>query len=275
MKILVTGSNGYVGQHLVKHLQLVGNYVVGLDRVDHGVNIGDEFIHQDILDTNQIEGEYDTVIHLAALVQVGGGQKAMMDYYRTNIVGTMNILERVEYKNFVFASTCQAGLGTVYGESKYIGELTVEQYCQLNNKDFTVFQFGNVAGTNGFEPTNTDGLLYNLMKAKETGKFYLYGNDYTDTTDGTAERDYIHVTEVCYALDVATDRPANTIKYIGHGKHYSVLECIEAFKKANNCDFEVVVMPRREGDPSHTFASFVAKEYLPPDFKSLEEMMKI
>ena len=41
-KILVTGSNGYIGQHLVKYLQLNGYYVVGLDRVDRGINLGDE-----------------------------------------------------------------------------------------------------------------------------------------------------------------------------------------------------------------------------------------
>ena len=76
-KILVTGSNGYIGQHVVKFLQKQGHYVVGLDRIDRGFNLGDEFIHQDILDTKHIGGEFDTVVHLAALVQVGGGQNAM------------------------------------------------------------------------------------------------------------------------------------------------------------------------------------------------------
>ena len=102
-KILVTGSNGYIGLNLVKYLQQKFYYVVGLDKRDLVFNLGDEFIHQDILDTKLLNDEYDTVIHLAALVQVGGGQKAMMDYYRTNVVGTMNMLERLSYKNFIFA----------------------------------------------------------------------------------------------------------------------------------------------------------------------------
>ena len=56
-KILVTGSNGYIGKHLVKFLQKKGYYVVGLDMRDEGVNLGDEFIHMNVQRSNQIEGE--------------------------------------------------------------------------------------------------------------------------------------------------------------------------------------------------------------------------
>lgn len=279
-KILVTGSNGYIGQHLVKYLQLKGHYVVGLDRIDRGFNLGDEFIHQNILDSNQINGEYDSVIHLAALVQVNGGQKAPMDYYRTNVVGTMNMLERVDYKNFIFASTCQANEYHVYGKSKLIGENIIRQYCELNEKPYTIFRFGNVVGSDGFTPTNTDGLLYNLIKARETGTFNLYGDDY-DTIDGTALRDYVHVGEICYGLEKAIERASNVgaefgsfHEYLGHGKLYSVNECVNAFKKANNCDFDVVVKPRRDGDVENINVGYDSA-YMPSKIATLEEMMKV
>ena len=84
-KILVTGSNGYIGLNLVKYLQQKFYYVVGLDKRDLVFNLGDEFIHQDILDTKLLNDEYDTIIHLAALVQVGGGQKAMIDRKSTRL----------------------------------------------------------------------------------------------------------------------------------------------------------------------------------------------
>ena len=280
-KILVTGSNGYIGKHLVKMLQLNGYYVVGIDRVDHGVNLGDEFIHQNILDTNRIEGEYDAVVHLAALVQVGGGQKAMMDYYQTNVVGTMNMLERVDYGNFIFASTCQAGSDHVYGSTKHMGEVIVRQYCELNDKPHTIFRFGNVAGSAGFPPTNTDGLLYNLIEAQKTGTFKLYGNDY-DTPDGTALRDYVHVREVCYSIEKAIKYPscvpgAETqpfYEYLGHGNFYSVSECVDAFVKANNTSFDVLIRPRRSGDIDVPKAYDVSP-YMPIVNASLEEMMKV
>lgn len=72
-KILITGSSGYIGQHLCNFL---GNsyHITGLDRV-FKTQFADRFIEQNILENKDIEGEYDTVIHLAALVQVGGGQR--------------------------------------------------------------------------------------------------------------------------------------------------------------------------------------------------------
>lgn len=278
-KILVTGSSGYIGQHLCAWLAKK-HHITGIDRVVGGTGCH-EFIHQDILDTNEIAGEYDAVVHLAALVQVGMGQKCMMDYYRNNVVGTMHMLERIHYDNFIFASTCQVYGGHVYGTSKRIGEMTVRQFCDLNNKARTIFRFGNVVGSGGYPPTNADGLLYNLMKARETGVFYLYGDNY-DTIDGTAERDYIHVLEICHAIDKAIDRPSCVsgaeeqpdYEYLGHGEFYTVQQCIDAFKKMNNCDFDVVVKPRRVGDPSGLVAEEVSP-YMPLNVFTLEGMMKV
>lgn len=280
-KILITGSNGYIGRNLTKYLQSnLELYIVGLDRVDLIVNLGDQFLHQSLLDSHSISGEYDTVIHLAAFVQVGGGQKAPMDYYRNNIVGTINLLERVDYKNFIFASTCQAHGEHVYGMTKMIGENIIRQYCELNNKPYSIFRFGNVLG--GDYLTNTDGLMYNLIKAKETGVFYLYGDDYRETTDGSAMRDYVHVNDVCYALSKAIEKPSCVpgsevqpfYEYLGYDEPVTVKECIKTFKKVNNCDFEVVVKPRRAGDPATVYPVPVSP-YMPVFGHSLEEMMKL
>ena len=281
-RVLVTGCNGYIGSNLVQYLQKKYCWVTGLDRTTRDYNRGDEFISQNILDTKELVdeygNEYDTVVHLAALVQVGMGEKAMMDYYRTNVVGTMNLLERVRYKNFIFASTCQAEMPNVYGSTKRMAESIIRQYCERNNKNYTIFRFGNVVG--GKNLTNTDGLMYNLIKAKETGVFELYGNDY-DTFDGTALRDYVHVDEVVQGLAKAIDTPSCIIgaeikpeyEYLGRTMPVSVMNCIEAFKKVNNCDFEVVVKPRRCGDvgevPTH-----MASPYM-PNIYTLEGLMKI
>lgn len=283
-KILITGGAGYIGKHLATFL-VSRNYTV--DVIDRKPNDGDlcpwvKYIQQDILDTKQIEGEYDTVIHLAALVQVGGGQMATMDYYRTNVVGTMNMLERVDYGNFIFASTCQANASHVYGHTKYIAEGIIRQYCALNNKKHTIFRFGNVTGRDyDFNPTNPDGLLFNLMKAKETGTFNLYGNDY-NTFDGTALRDYIHVMEVCHAIEKSINRAScvpgaeiqPVFEYLGRAMPVSVMDCVNAFKKANECDFEVVVKPRRESDTAEA-KTYIVSPYMPQNKFTLEEMMKI
>lgn len=282
--ILITGGAGYIGKHLATYLINQGYWVDVLDRKpdDGELSLVNQYIHQDILDTNPIQTEYDTVIHLAGWVQVGGGQMAPMDYYRNNVVGTMNVLERINYDNFIFASTCQVYNDNVYGHSKHLAEGIIRKYATMNNKKHTIFRFGNVVGNDyGFKPTNMDGLMYNLMKAEDIGVFNLYGNDY-DTVDGTAERDYVHVMEICYAIQKAIERPSCVpgaeiqpiFEYLGHGKLYTVNECIQAYKKMNMCDFEVVVKPRRAGD----MASVTTKEvsaYMPPNIYTLEKMMQV
>jgi UDP-glucose 4-epimerase len=276
-KILITGSSGYIGRHLAALLfAYQEDYLVtGLDRV-FKTQITDNFIEQNILESVDIKGEFDTVVHLAGLVNVGVSMQAPMDYYRTNVVGTLNMLERTQYDHFIFASTGAAtNPYSPYGLSKLVAEQLVRQYCTLNNKKCTIFRFYNVIGTNGYPPTNVDGLMYNLMKAKETGVFHLYGNDY-DMYDGTAIRDYLHVMEVCQAIKNAVDTPVSDslIENLGHGKGHSVLEMVNIFKKVNNCDFEVKIMPRREGDVARTILDNVSS-YMPTQYVPIEEMLKL
>lgn len=246
-KILVTGSSGYIGRHL---LDVLSNfYTVGLDRVFKPQS-ADRFIQQDILEGKCVEGEFDSVVHLAGLVNVGDSVKNPMRYYETNVTGTLKILEHVDYKHFIFASTGAAENPTSpYATSKRVTEDMVRQYCQLNNKDCTIFRFYNVIGSVGYDSTNVDGLMYNLIKAGiETGVFNLYGDDY-DTYDGTALRDYIHVSEVCQAIKSAIEVPSDgTIQNLATGSGYSVLQIIDFFKEVNNMQFEVNVLPRRPGD---------------------------
>jgi UDP-glucose 4-epimerase len=277
-KILITGSSGYIGRHLAALLAVYEDdyHLTGIDKMWRK-QLCHEFIGQNILENSEITGNYDTVIHLAGLVNVGMSMQAPMEYYRNNVIGTLNMLERVDYKHFIFASTGAAtDPASPYGMSKFVSEQLVRQYCKLNNKKCTIFRFYNVIGTNGYEPTNVDGLMYNLMKAKETGLFHLYGIDYDMLPDGSAIRDYLHVTEVCLAIKFAVDTPTSNslIENLGHGKGHSVLEMVNAFKRANNCDFGVKIMQRREGDVAKTVLDDVST-YMPLANITIEEMLKI
>ena len=277
-KILITGSSGYIGRHLAALLAVFEDdyHLTGVDKMWRK-QLCHEFIGQNILENSEITGKYDTVIHLAGLVNVGMSMQAPMDYYRNNVIGTLNMLERVDYNHFIFASTGAAtDPASPYGMSKFVAEQLVRQYCKLNNKKCTIFRFYNVIGSAGYEPTNVDGLMYNLMKAKETGLFHLYGIDYDMLPDGSAIRDYLHVTEVCQAIKFAVDTPTSNslIENLGHGKGHSVLEMVNAFKKANNCDFGVKIMQRREGDVAKTVLDDVST-YMPPINITIEEMLKL
>jgi UDP-glucose 4-epimerase len=112
-----------------------------------------------------------------------------------------------------------------------------------------MFRFYNVVGMDGIKPTNPDGLLSALISASKNGEFTIHGDDY-DTPDGTCVRDYVHVNEICYALMLAIEEPANGLENLGHGVGKSVKDMVELFKIVNQTNFNVVVGPRKKGDPA-------------------------
>ena len=251
-KILITGSSGYIGSHLCKMLK--GNYIVhGLD-INEPIVPVDKFYKVDINRLFTIPDQteaYDAVIHLAALVNVGMSETMPILYYITNVNGTMNVLNKVPTKNFIFASTGQASLcANPYSISKRAAEDCVTEYCTKHNpKDYTMFRFYNVLGIDGIKPTNPDGLMSALMKAADTGEFTIFGDDY-DTPDGTCVRDYVHVYEICNALMMAIEDPANRLENLGHGVGKSVKDMVELYKIVNNVDFTTKIGPKKKGDPA-------------------------
>ena len=251
-KILITGSSGYIGQHLVKLLKKEGYEVFGIDKNTkfNDYLAPNHFTKLDIAENFQRwpTTVFDTVVHLAALVKVNESVLKPISYYDTNINGTVNVLQELFFKNFVFASTGTAANPiNPYALSKRCAEDIVGRYCIENTKTFTSFRFYNVIGSDGIAPTNMDGLMYNLMKARETGVFHLYGGDY-NTPDGTPVRDYVHVNEICHSIQKAIETPANSLENLGHGKGHTVREMVDTFKLVNNCDFQVNYCQRRSGD---------------------------
>jgi len=248
-KILITGSSGYIGSHLSKMLMDTLQYEV------HGLDVNEpqypihKFHKQDINRLFTLDEEFDTVIHLAALVRVGESEVMPIKYYITNLNGTMNVINRIKTNNFIFSSTGAAqDCESAYGISKRAAEDVVKEYCTTHRPTpYTIFRFYNVIGSEGFAPTNPDGLMYNLMKSRETGEFTIFGSDYR-TSDGTCVRDYVHVNEICDALRSAIEKPSNQIECLGHGVGYTVKEIVNLFQKVNDLDFDVKMGPRRKGD---------------------------
>ena len=272
-KILITGNAGYIGSHLTKLLQKDYD-VYGLDIREPQASVTEHY-QQDINRLLSIPNAFHTVIHLAALVNVGESERIPIQYYITNLNGTMNVVNRIGTTNFIFASTGAAeGCGSAYGISKRAAEDVVREYCTIHNpKNYSIFRFYNVIGSDGFDPTNPDGLMYNLMKAKETGEFTIFGNDYDVSKDGTCVRDYVHVMEICDALKQAIEKPSNSVECLGHGVGYTVEEIVNKFKEVNNCDFNVQYGPRRKGD----LPSSVLKNVSPymRNLYTMEQLLKV
>ena len=275
-KILITGCSGYIGSHLCKMLE--NEYEVhGLD-IDEPQAPLNEFYRCDINRQFVIPGdiEYDCVIHLAALVRVGESEVMPIRYYITNLNGTMNVVNKIKTKNFIFASTGAAqNCASAYGISKRAAEDVVREFCTTHRQTpYTIFRFYNVIGSTVVAPTNPDGLMYNLIKAKESGEFTIYGNDYdVSVIDGTCIRDYVHVNEICDALMQAIEKPSNSIECLGHGVGYSVQEIVDLFQKVNECSFDVKYGPRRKGDlPSSVLAN--VSPYM-RNLYTMEDLLKV
>lgn len=273
-KILITGNSGYIGSHLTKMLEK--------DYEIHGLDIRPpqtpvtEFFQQDINRLFTVPFEYDAVVHLAALVNVGESEQKPIQYYITNLNGTMNVINKIPTKNFILASTGAAdGCESAYGISKRAAEDVVREYCTVHNpKDYTIFRFYNVIGSDGFKPTNPDGLMYNLMQAPNKGEFTIFGTDYdTIHGDGTCVRDYVHVNEICNAIRLAIEKPANQIECLGHGKGHTVKEIVDIFRKVNDVDFIVSSGPRRKGDMPSSVLENVSP-YM-QQLYTMEELLKL
>ena len=248
-KILVTGSEGYIGQHLCHALQ---NHDIELYKLDKQFESRGAYTFevdlrkpQDIRKCGVMDIDFDAIIHLAALVRVGESVDYPTAYYNTNINGTHWLRNIVPHQQFIFASTGAAeGMASPYAISKKVAEDMLRE----QDPDVTMFRFYNVIGSEVFEPTNPDGLFFNLIQAIETGKFTIYGDDY-DTKDGTCVREYVHVMDICRALMKAIDTPSeNHIENLAYGDTRTVKEIVEIFKKVNEVDFEVEYKHRRPGD---------------------------
>lgn len=271
-KILITGNSGYIGSHLTK-LLIKDNIVHGLDIKDPIVNTN-WFLKTSINHPIIMDEQYDVVIHLAALVNVNESERNAIMYYITNTNGTMNVVKNIKCKHFIFASTGAAEYCySPYGVSKRAAEDIVKEYCRSHRPiPYTIFRFYNVIGSDGIKPTNPDGLFYNLLKAKNSGNFTIYGKDY-ETPDGTCLRDYVHVNEICNAIKKAIDKPSNSIESLGHGVGHSVKEIVDKFQEVNDCYIHTTYGPRRQGDLPVSVLENVSP-YM-ENLYTIEELLKV
>jgi UDP-glucose 4-epimerase len=264
--ILITGNKGYIGQHLVKMIEqtrpdiLIHGCDIRETRDNHRVDIKYPFTSM---------YEFHTIIHLAALVRVGESVKNPTVYFDTNVNGTINVLKSIRHHNFIFASTGAAENPTSpYAFSKRMAEDIVKERAY----DYTIFRFYNVLGTDGFPPTNPDGLMMNLLKAKETSEFAIFGNDYP-TKDGTCVREYVHVNDICRALIKAIDEPSNSIENLAYGDPRTTKQIVKLFAEVNKLNLNVEYDPRREGDLAESYLKNPSR-YMKRNY-TYEEMLKV
>ena len=282
VRLLVTGGAGYIGSIVAARLLTVGHEVVVLDNLEQGhraaVAPNAPLVVADVLDGDATRAAladgFDGVLHFAALALVGESVAHPERYYRTNVGGTLNLLEAMRaagVERLVFSSTC-AVYGqpeqvpipesatprptNPYGASKLAADQMIGDFCRAHGLGAVSLRYFNVAGATdglGEDHEPETHLIPNILKVALGTKpvLEMFGTDYP-TPDGTAIRDYIHIEDLAEAHLLAlegTREREHRIFNLGNGNGFSVREVIAAAAAVTGNEIPTREAPRRPGDP--------------------------
>ncbi len=290
--LLVTGGAGYIGSHVALELRRRGHETLIFDDLSKGHRdlAGDApFEEGDLKNLSRVREIFakypiEGVLHFAAKSLVGESMAMPMDYYRNNVVGTINLLTAMEehgVKRMVFSSTA-AVYGepettpiyedavlkptNVYGDTKLFIESMLKNLHRAEGLCSISLRYFNAAGADpsgevGEDHTPETHLIPIALDVAlgKRQKLQIFGNDYP-TPDGTCLRDYVHVTDLSAAHVKAIERleagkGGCEAFNLGNGRGFSVLEIIEAVRKVTGRPIPVEFSGRRPGDPAVLVAS--------------------
>lgn len=225
-----------------------------------------------------------SVIHFAGLKSVGESNQKPLEYYDNNVIGTLILLRvmgKHNVKNIVFSSsaTVYGDPHTVpiteefplsatnpYGRTKLmIEDIMRDLFKSDNTWNIILLRYFNpvgahASGTIGEDPRGPPANLLPYVSQVAVGKrefVSVYGNDYK-TVDGTGVRDYIHVVDLAKghiaAVKKLASNPGCIPVNLGTGNGYSVLQMVEAMKKASGKEIAYKIVPRRPGDVATCYA---------------------
>ncbi|MGO8787478.1 MAG: UDP-glucose 4-epimerase GalE [Terriglobia bacterium] len=285
MRVLVTGGAGYIGSHTCKGLAKAGHEPLVLDNLSYGhrwaVKWG-RLLDWDLADTEMLpqfleKERVEAVLHFAANLLVGESVQKPRKYYWNNVVNTLRLLDAMGeagVKHIVFSSSAAVYGNPVkvpipedhpkepvnpYGETKLAMERALQWYGNAYGLKWVALRYFNAAGADPDgeigEAHDPEAHLIPLTLQAALGQrkhVEIYGTDYP-TPDGTAIRDYIHVTDLgdahVRALDYLAGGGESRALNLGTGQGYSVREVINAAGKISGRPVPYRETPRRAGDP--------------------------
>jgi UDP-glucose 4-epimerase len=288
--VLVTGGAGYIGSVVVDQLLDRGYKVVVLDDLSTGhrpvVPRGAGFVQGGVGNRELVEALFEaegieSIIHLAAFALVPESVAQPQKYVTNNVTAARVLLEaavRAKVRRFVFSSSCavyglpakvpitedspQAPVNP-YGETKRDFERLLADVGPRNGMGVVSLRYFNACGATarlGEDHDPETHLIPNVLAAAlgKRAALEIYGTDYL-TPDGTAVRDYVHVTDIAdahvRAMDAKLDGGSAVAVNLGTGTGRSVREVVEAARRVTGRDVPTVERPRRPGDPPELVAA--------------------
>ena len=313
MNVLITGGAGYIGSHTAKRIAQAGLQPIVVDNLHRGhreavrwgpmvqADIGDRDALRRVFQQHWIQA----VIHFAAFAYVGESMRAPHLYFENNVVKTLNLLETMReegVQKIVFSSTC-ATYGypsripipedhpqhpvNPYGESKLMVERLLHWYAAAYRFSSVVLRYFNAAGADpdGELSEDHDPETHLIPLAISAAKGHtpfleIYGTDY-QTPDGTAIRDYLHVTDLAdahlAALRYLSAGEPSAAFNLGTGFGHSVREVVTMVGRVAGIEVPVREVSRREGDPAALVADATKAAQIlgwSPRHSSLEEIVR-
>ena len=297
MEILITGGAGYIGSVVGEYLHTLGYPLVVIDDLRDGKKEAvptaatfyeANFFDETILDTIFTTHNIGCVIHLAASANVPDSVVNPLPYYQNNVTGTITLLKKMkqyDVKSILFSSTAAVyGIpvnDTIvetdilkpvnpYGWSKLFDEQIIADTAAAHGLNYIIFRYFCAAGATALhgESRGYESHLIPLVIDTALGKrneIKVFGNQFP-TPDGTGVRDYIHVSDIAKAHELALAKlgsVTNQIFNLGTNAGYSVLQIIEETQKVLGQKVNFTIVNERPGDPPSLIAlAHKAKEQL-------------
>ncbi|MCK5084580.1 MAG: UDP-glucose 4-epimerase GalE [Candidatus Pacebacteria bacterium] len=291
MKFLITGGAGYIGTNLANYLLKENHQVVIADNLELGnkelVPKKAKLYVADLRDKRElekifIENKIDAVFHLASYSLVDESMKTPGKYFDNNIISTLNLLDlmvKFNVKYHIFSSSVSVYgnpeklpidenqlllPSNVYGQTKKIAEEILSWYDKIYGIRFVSLRYFNAAGDDygiGEKRKNETHLIPLLFKAAlgSSEYFTIFGNDYP-TKDGTAVRDYVHVTDLSKAhllsFNYLEDGNKSEVFNLGSGVGKSVKEIVKIVEQITGNKIAIKIEERRKGDPAILIADY-------------------
>lgn len=294
MNILVTGGAGYIGSITCVQLLRAGFTPVILDnlmnskmsvlsRIEQAAGQRPLFVQGDVRNAALLldllsQHRIEAVIHFAGLKAVGESVQKPLDYYDTNVHGTLVLLEAMRQsgvRTLVFSSSATVYAESTrmplaedaarsgahpYGRTKLMAEqILADVVAAESNWSISALRYFNPVGAHpsgllGEDPLGVPNNLMPYIAQVAVGRrdtLQIFGNDYP-TKDGTGVRDYLHVMDLAdghlAALRHGHQRAGLHVFNLGTGRGHSVLEVLGAFGRACGRDLPYEFAPRRAGD---------------------------
>ena len=273
-KILVTGSSGYIGSHIVNYFQSLDFEVHTLDRNIPTIKSKRHYLIDLERDQKKIfDTKYTCIIHLASYTLPRESFNDIDSYLVGNLKMTNNLIKIFpNFKKFIFTSTAnlykpsrrisensKVEVQSPYAESKLINEKYLYHLSKINNAKFSVFRLFNAAGGDidgkfKYKIKNKNKLLIpNIFRSVVNNKkFYLNGDQFK-TKDGSCVRDFIHVYDIAQAFEKYIKRNIASkfeIFNLGSSKGYSVFEILKNFEQFSHKKIKLSIIKAKKGDPS-------------------------